>query len=270
MVIGDYSKYHPYIYVLQMAENYAYKHSDIVVSLLGNAKEYMVNHGLDPNKFVHIPNGFDREEFERMQEDVPFEHFKIISNLKTDGNILVGYAGGHAPSNAMHVIVDTAKMFKENSRVFFISVGNGPSKNELQLKAKNLKNILFLPPVSKQAIPKLLKLFDILYVGFVKSEIHKHGISPNKLIDYLLAAKPIILSADVKNEVVDMCNCGIVVPAEDPIAVYDAIKNIISMSDNLRSEMGERGKRFVFQNFDYQNLAAVFINKIETIPNKKN
>jgi hypothetical protein len=37
----------------------------------------------------------------------------------------------------------------------------------------------------------------------VKSEIHKFGISPNKLIDYMLAAKPIILSADLENEIVE-------------------------------------------------------------------
>ena len=262
MVIGGYSKFHPYICLLQFAENYAYKHADIVISLLGNAREYMNKHGLDSNKFVHVPNGFDREEFEKMQEDVPYEHFKLISDLKTDGNILIGYTGGHGPSNAMNVFVDAAEMFKDNKRISFISIGNGPSKTELQTRAKNLNNIFFLPPVPKKSIPKLLSLFDILYVGFVKSEIHKHGISPNKLIDYMLAAKPIILSANVKDETVEKCNCGIVVPAEDLLAVYYAINKFIRMTDIERIEIGDRGKKYAIKEFDYQILADKFLKKI--------
>lgn len=85
MVIGGYSRYHPYIIVLQMAENYAFKHSDKVVSLLGNAKAYMVVHGLDPDKFVHVPNGFDRDEFLLMQENVPLDHQQIIDKVRKDG-----------------------------------------------------------------------------------------------------------------------------------------------------------------------------------------
>jgi glycosyltransferase involved in cell wall biosynthesis len=262
MVIGGYSKYHPYIKVLEMAENYAYKHSDIVVSLLGNAKKHMVNHGLDSGKFVHIPNGFDREEFEKMQEEVPGEHLKMITALKNEGNILIGYAGGHAPSNAMHVLVDTARMFKENSKMNFISIGNGSSKNELLLSAKNLKNIIFLPPVPKKSIQKLLSLFDILYVGFVKSEIHKFGISPNKLIDYMLAAKPIVLSADVENEIVDRINCGITVPAENPVAVYNAINKLLNLTKQERGKMGLRGKNYVLKELGYKDLAERFLNSI--------
>jgi glycosyltransferase involved in cell wall biosynthesis len=267
MVIGNYSKYHPYIYVLQMAENYAYKHSDIVVSLLGNAKEYMVNHGLDPNKFVHIPNGFDRKEFEEMQEDIPYDHFKMISDLKNNGNIIIGYTGGHGPSNAMNVLVDTAEIIKYNKKIVIISVGNGPSKNELQLIAKNLKNILFLPPVPKKSIQKLLALFDILYVGFVKSEIHKFGISPNKLIDYMLAAKPIILSADVENEIVEKVNCGITVSAEDPLSVHDAINKILNLTDTERLEMGLRGRNYAFKELGYKELAERFIISISSFLN---
>jgi glycosyltransferase involved in cell wall biosynthesis len=165
MVIGDYSKYHPYIKVLQIAENYAYKHSDVVVSLLGNAEEYMIEHGLDSNKFVHIPNGFDREKFEKLQEDVPLEHFKIISKLKNEGNILMGYAGGHAPSNALNVIVDTARMFKENSKMHFILIGSGSSKDELQLRAGNLKNIIFLPPVPKDRFRNCLHYLIYYMLG---------------------------------------------------------------------------------------------------------
>ena len=43
--------------VLQHAEDCAYRTADTVVSLLPCALEHMVERGLDPAKFVHIPNG---------------------------------------------------------------------------------------------------------------------------------------------------------------------------------------------------------------------
>ena len=55
--IGNYSPRHPYIRVLQRAEDYAYRKADVVVSVLPHALGHMVARGLDPRKFVHIPNG---------------------------------------------------------------------------------------------------------------------------------------------------------------------------------------------------------------------
>lgn len=50
---------------MQWGENSAYKHSDIVVSLLPNAKQYMVNHGMSEEKFVCIPNGIVLEDWKK-------------------------------------------------------------------------------------------------------------------------------------------------------------------------------------------------------------
>lgn len=56
------SKYHPFIVLLQMAENYAYKKVDKVISMLPRAEQHMLEHGLAHNKFEYVPNGIDIEE----------------------------------------------------------------------------------------------------------------------------------------------------------------------------------------------------------------
>ena len=262
MVIGGYSRYHPFILIMQGAENYAYKHAEIVVSLLGNAEKHMIKHGLKANKFVHIPNGFDRDEYENMREEPPKEHLQLLFSLKNDSNLLIGYAGGHGPSNTLKTLIDVARLCKNIDKVKFIFVGNGPVKPELKLLSKDLPNVFFLDALPKKSIPKFLLLFDILYIGGVKSSLHKYGISPNKLIDYMLAAKPILLSADVENEIVERVNCGITVPAEDHLAVFNAIQKFLAMSKNERIEMGERGREYANLELDYHVLAAKFINSI--------
>ena len=56
--------------VMQAAENYCYKHSDYVVSILPCAKEHMVEHKMAPEKFVCIPNGIVKEDWEDGGTDV--------------------------------------------------------------------------------------------------------------------------------------------------------------------------------------------------------
>ena len=51
------SKRHPFIVMMQKAENYAYNNCDAVVSILPKAKEHCVAHGLPENRFFHVHNG---------------------------------------------------------------------------------------------------------------------------------------------------------------------------------------------------------------------
>lgn len=57
MEIGHMSKYHPFIMVMQMAEDYMCRHVDKVISILPKAEPHYREHGLAKGKFVHIPNG---------------------------------------------------------------------------------------------------------------------------------------------------------------------------------------------------------------------
>jgi len=59
--VGGHSTHHPFIRAMAWAERTGYERCDYAVSLLGGARDYMVAHGLDEDKFVHIPNGFDVE-----------------------------------------------------------------------------------------------------------------------------------------------------------------------------------------------------------------
>lgn len=66
MELGNMPPYHPFIMVMQAAENYAYRHADKVVSLLPKAKEHMVSHGMAEEKFVYIPNGICIEDWNEL------------------------------------------------------------------------------------------------------------------------------------------------------------------------------------------------------------
>ena len=62
---------HPFIRLMQWAEDFAYRRADRVVSILPFAAEHMQKHGMPPHKFAHVPNGIAAMEWQGIGEPVP-------------------------------------------------------------------------------------------------------------------------------------------------------------------------------------------------------
>ena len=265
ITIGGYSRKHPFILMLQHCENYAYRHCDMVVSILDKAFPHMQRHGLSEDRFCCVPNGYLREEWENIDNiSIPKEHEELLTRLHQEGKIIVGFAGGHTQSTAMDVLLDAAGLLKERSNLAFVLVGNGPQKAELVTKAQseNLSNVFFLPPIDKNCIPKLLQQFDICYAGGIHSTLHRYGTSFNKIIDYMLAAKPIVKSVDEPGCEVERVGCGIQVEAENASQVRDAIVTLANMSEEERENMGAKGQKYATENLEYHALSQQFIDYV--------
>ena len=264
MIIGDYTKYHPLIWMVQRAENFACRNCDYFVSVLGNAKEYLERHGLEPGKFVYIPNGYSEDDQVIPPVPVPAEHEKLFQKLESESTIIVGYAGGHAPSNALATLITAAKAIPADLKVAFVLVGDGSQKTELMKMAEkqNQDNIFFLPTVSKAAIPSLLNECDILYAGGVSSILHSYGTSFNKVTDYMLAGKPIIFAVDEPNSLVEQVGCGLQVSAENAGEIAKTIGYLCNLPSAERMVMGNKGKEYAEKELRYSSIAQKIIEAI--------
>jgi len=261
--IGGMSKYHPFVIAMQFAENAAYKNSERVVSLGPLTEPYMREHGLAPNKFIHIPNGVDYEEW-RNPEPLPGKMEKRLKEIRANGEFIVGYFGGHALSNNLRELIEVATRLKER-KIHFVLVGNGVEKKSLIELAdeRGLSNIDFFGPVPKKAIPTLVKFFDCGYVGAKASPLYRFGICVNKVFDYMAGGLPIICAITVPSSQVSEAGCGICVDSGSTDAVVDAV---IEMSDNSpekMKELGERGKKAVREKYRYDILAKQFSELFE-------
>lgn len=262
--LGGMSPSHPFIMLMQWAEDFAYRNADKVVSMLPNAAQHMIEHGMAPEKFVHIPNGICISEWQKPWDPVPKTHSRAIRAIRESKRFLLGYAGSHNISNALSTLLEASNLLK-GENVCILMVGQGTEKDSLMSYARKLgcENVTFLPPVPKGSIPSLLSAMDALYIGWQKKSIYRFGINPNKLLDYMMAAKPIIHSIDAANDIVKHIRCGISVPAEDPEAIACAIKDIMLMDENERIAMGQRGRAYVMANHNYTTLATKFLDGIQ-------
>lgn len=256
------SSFHPLILLMQHEENYAYKHAYKVASLLPNAYQYMSNHGLIDGKFIYSPNGIVINAWNN-NVSLPNKQLDQIKLFRSQFSFLIGYAGSHGVPNALSFFVDAANLIKEYD-IGIVLIGNGSEKKLLisQAKKLNLRNIIFLDAVNKNAIPCFLKQMDALYIGWEHQPLYRFGISANKIFEYMMSGKPIIHSVAAGNDPVSDSVCGVSCEPENYIAIFDSIIKVSNMSKEERKLLGSNGKKYVMKHFDYTVLARQYLDAL--------
>ena len=258
--LGGMSSAHPFIRLCQAAEDYAYRHADVVVSMLPKVAGHMQDHGLDLRKLHIVPNGITLDEWQGnpppLREDVA-QHMRAC---KQAGLQLVGYAGSHGTPNALDVMLQAAALLRD-APLAFVLVGDGHEKAALQAQAQQLglQNVAFFDPIPKAQIPSFLAVTDIAYIGWQRVSIYRFGIAPNKLMDYMMARCVVLHSVEAGNDPVAEAGCGITVPPADPAAIADGLRQLAALDAGARARMGDAGRQFVLEHHTYPVLARRFL-----------
>ena len=258
--VGGMSRNNPFVIVMQLAENSAYRNCDKCVALLPYAKDYMCEHGLSPEKYINIQNGVVEEEWSD-PEDIPEQHRSFFENHKD--SFIVGYFGGHALSNALDNMLEAAKKYKyayPEDDVLFVLVGNGQEKQRLVGKAESekLENVVFLPPVAKKSVPSLLKHFDCTYMTGMPSPLYRFGLCLNKMYDAMMAGIPVICAFDAPQTLVEQYGCGYQCGPEEYDRITGYIHEFKNMDKDQLASIGRHGHDAIVQHFLYDQLAKEF------------
>lgn len=267
MELGGYSRWHPFIALLQAAENHACRQADAIVSILPEVGAHLEAHGMAPHKLHLVPNGVDPDEWAGDGATLAPELDAALDRLRQEGRFVVGYAGTHGIANALHTLVEAAARLRSHP-VAFVLVGAGPEKPALRrlAEARGLDDLHFFDPVPKAQVPALLRRFDLAYIGWRHQPLYRFGISPNKLIDYMMGARPVLHAVDAGNDPVAEAGCGLTVAPEQPQAVADAILAMIALGPDGRAELGQRGRAFALAHHTYPVLAQRFLTALAGEP----
>lgn len=258
---------HPFIRLCQKAENDAYRDADVVVSMLPRVAAHMQAHGLDLRKLHIVPNGIAPDDWGGTPVPLDEPVASTLAAIQRSGRLVVGYAGSHGLPNALDVLLDAAGRLKAaplEVPLAFVLVGDGHEKARLaqRVQDENLAQVNLLAPIPKVQIPTLLAAFDIAYIGWQRQPIYRFGIAPNKLMDYMMAARAVLHSVEAGNDPVAEAGCGLTVAAESTDAVAEGLLALAAHSADERAAMGARGKAFVIAHHSYPVLAQRFIDAV--------
>lgn len=149
---------------------------------------------------------------------------------------------------------------REHADVEFVIVGDGALRESYQKQYGDLSNLVFAPKVPRNMVQSVLSEGDLLYFSVHDSKVWDYGQSLNKVIDYMLAAKPVVASYNGYPSMINEADCGVFVPANNVGAVVSAIVDMKSKSAEERAQMGIRGRQWLLQNRNYSTLANDYLS----------
>ena len=248
--LGRMSRYHPLVLLFGAVEKFLYRKADKIITLLPGAAEHICSRGGSADRIVWIPNGVDLDMLPPVVARESEEIFKVM------------YTGAHGVANRLATLIDASILLDQRVTtrpVIFQIVGDGPEKDSLKKYAleRGAKSVQFLDPVKKRDIYDLLATADVCVVHLMKTPLFRHGVSMNKLFDYLGAGRPTIFAVEAYNNPVEDAGAGVSIDPENPQQMADAINHLLGLSQTERDEMGLRGRRLIEDQYNLDRHGAL-------------
>ncbi|WP_313477104.1 glycosyltransferase family 4 protein [Stutzerimonas kunmingensis] len=253
---GGFSNNNLFVKGLSWLERLAYRKADAIVGTMPNLAEHVRGElGHDRPVFC-VPMGVSREHLNDVAE-LPAEYAeRYLSSSK----FKIVHAGTIGITNALDVFFAAAEAMQQFADIEFVIVGDGALKQGYEKRYGSLPNLVFAPKVPRTMVQAVLCKGDLLYFSVHDSKVWDYGQSLNKVIDYMLAAKPIVASYNGYPSMINESGCGVFVPADDVDAVVAAVLDMKSRSEEERSLMGARGREWLLQNRDYSKLTSDYLS----------
>lgn len=260
---GGFKPSNPFVWCLGVIEHLGYKHADAIVGTMPNLGEHVLQ-VLGYSKITHcIPMGVDAATF-TTPVALPFDY---EARYFPKEKFIVAHVGTIGITNALDTFFDCAEAMQDQNNVHFLVVGDGDLRVAYQKKYAHLSNLSFGPKVSKAMVQSVLTKCDLLYFSVHNSKVWRYGQSLNKVIDYMMASKPIVASYTGFPSMINESNCGTFVPAGDVAGLKKEVLRYARMEIQERLLIGARGKAWLLENRSYEKLAkdylAIILNKAQ-------
>tara|TARA_B100000674_G_C37882224_1_gene934884 strand:+ start:101 stop:1333 length:1233 start_codon:yes stop_codon:yes gene_type:complete len=257
---SKYSKLHPAVIFLSMIEKFGYRNSDLITGTMPKLNVHVKKTIGYEKDFLCSPIGYDPSQF----DNIDSLSEKILSKFP-ENKIVVGYAGSLSVSNSIGILIKVIKSLSHNSNIHFMLVGSGDYKKQLEEECKYLRNVSILDKIPFREVNSFLKKCDILYLSTSKTEIWEYGQSMNKLLEYMIAGKPIVASYSGYPSMLNEAQSGLFVDVDKIEEVVSAILYYSKLSSKERHSIGNKGSNWVSENRSYKTLADEYLLKVNKL-----
>ena len=241
-LIGSYYKY---------IDKKNLKDSDSIIVITDLFIDQLKKWGIDENKVNVIPNWGSLEDILIEEKHNTWSK----ENINNVNKFNVIYSGTLALKHNPEIIIEAAKNLH---KIEFNIIGFGVGVDFIKDNTSNLNNIHTFPIQPFNVFSKVLASADIL-IAVIENDAGKFSV-PSKILNYMCAGKPIVLSAPIDNlasKIINNSNSGITVEPEDHKGFSDAI-NKLANDKELVAQYSINARDYAEKNFNIELITQKF------------
>ena len=235
---------------------FMYRHSDL---LLGQSHAFVrflrEDAGGTPIEYFPNPGEPPAAMTRNTEMRLPVDKFNVV------------FAGNLGKAQAMQTVVAAAELLSVDSDILITLFGSGSRRDWIaqEIVARNLSNLTLGGRVPPKAMPAIYAQASALLLCLIDDELLAQTV-PSKLQSYLNTGVPII--AAVNGEAADIvieAGAGIACPAEDHVALANALRRLRAMPREARNAMGAAGCRFFATHYKHDDLARDLFGRLQRV-----
>jgi colanic acid biosynthesis glycosyl transferase WcaI len=233
----------------QMLDRRHYRDSDGIVVIAEEFTRLATAWSGDPAKVSVIENWATIEEIPLLGKE---NNWARAHGL--DDRFAFLYAGTLGRKHKPELLSALAQTL--DAEAFVCVVGQGTGFARLQRAPCSALRLLPLQPAT--ALPAVLASGDVL-IATIEADAGTFAV-PSKVLSYLCAGRPILLSAPQSNlaaRTIRQAQAGIVVDPNEPAAFIEAA-HLLRANPEMRRQLGENGRAYAERTFDVGRIADSF------------
>jgi colanic acid biosynthesis glycosyl transferase WcaI len=236
------------ILFFEYLEKRAYAKADKITSHTESSRRFLIERKHVPSsKISTVPNWIDFELYSNRERSHIFR-----KRYGLEGKFIVLFPGIMGPSQGLTLIVDMARELRDIDDIVFLFVGDGSEKETLRKSAERygLKNVVFMPFVSPEEYPDLVKDSDAGLVCL--SSKNRTPVIPGKILGFMAASIPVVAFLNRESDghaLIRDAQCGYASVSDISAAeAKDIIFRMYVEKDKLK-QYGENGHRYAYLHF---------------------
>jgi glycosyltransferase involved in cell wall biosynthesis len=248
---------------LERFELAMYRSTPHLITVGEGYRRMLAERGIPRERMTIITNGIDREFFAPREADAD-----LRARWALDGKFVCSYIGTIGLASGLDVVLRAAEKLRQRGRedIVFLLVGDGAVRDSLQQRAQRmgLDNVVLTGRQPKRLMPGFQSISHCSLVHLRKAPLYL-TVLPSKIFEAAHMRRPIILGvAGEAAQVIEESGGGICIEPGNEDQLIDAVERLAG-DPQLRERLGRAGHDYVARHFDWDRLAARYLEMLEQI-----
>ena len=249
----------PISFLFEYLEKKQLQKANSLIIISNDWEQKLLSWNINNKKIKYIPNWGDIKNIEYLEEK-PSSF--LDENFLDKAKFRIIYTGTLALKHNPQIITNIAA---KNKNIEILVIGTGTGFQQLE-KMKNIpSNIKLLPLQPFEKMNHILNSADAL-LAILNEEASKFSV-PSKILNYLCAGKPIILSAPKDNlstKIINESKSGKSFEPNDLEGINNFLKILLSDKD-LKKKYSLNAREYAVKNFNIKKISSQFENLINNL-----